>query len=76
MTHVVTKVVVSLIVVASSWSCAGSPHEESRGRSIRLSAADTLEKAIELTMADARRAVSEHGLTEAAMQRIEEALGS
>lgn len=66
MTPVATKLVASLIVVASTCSCAG--------RSSDPSAANSLDEAIRETMTEARRAVEELGVTEAAMQRIQTAL--
>jgi predicted metal-dependent enzyme (double-stranded beta helix superfamily) len=69
-----TKLVMSLILVASSWSCAGRPEGESHG-SRGVSAAKSLHDVIEETMAEARRAVNEHGVTEVAMLRIQAALG-
>ncbi len=73
-THLAVKLVLCLIIVASSWSCARRP-EGGSDESRDVSAPNLLHDAIEETVAEARRAVNEHGVTEAAMQRIQAALG-
>jgi predicted metal-dependent enzyme (double-stranded beta helix superfamily) len=70
----VTNLVTTLLLVASASVCAGSPQDESSNRPTDLLAAHSLDQAIQETMAEAREAVDELGVTEAAMQRIQAAL--
>ena len=75
MTHAVAKLATRLILVVSCSSCAGHPQDEFPRRPSHLPPANSPEEAIQETMAEARRAVIELGVTEAAMDRIQTALG-
>ena len=65
-TRVVTKLMTSLILVASCCSCAANPQDELRSRPGDPQAI-SLQEAINETMAEARQAVNELGVTDAAV---------
>jgi len=64
-----TFLLTSLGLLLSCWSCSGDPRQESDPQ-------PTVQEAIQETMAEARAAIDELGLTEATMHRIQAALGS
>ena len=72
----------ALVLGVNCWSCTGHRQGQSNspqtGRQhqtgLDIHESDRLRKAVRATMADARRAVDELGVTEAAMHRIQEAL--
>ena len=69
MTRAATKLMITIILLANGLSCVCYAQGELPDRTIDL------REAIQETMAEARRAVDELGVTKAAMHRIQAALG-
>jgi len=74
MTQLATTLALSLIVAAGGCGSTADFQPKQDTRSSDVSSVDSVDEAIRATMAEARQAVTELGVTEPAMQRIQTAL--